>query len=161
MLVGILSDSHGNVTRVARALAWFDAHGAQSLIHCGDVGDEPVFEALAGREVWFVWGNSDDPTPALRALIRSLGLTLPRESPLTFELDGKRFAVMHGHEPAFERLGAAPLFDYVCHGHTHTRRDERRGTCRIINPGALHRASPPSIALLDTTTDRLDFHDLL
>ena len=115
---------------------------------------------MTGREVRFVWGNCDDPTPALRALIRSLGLPLPREAPLTFELDGKRFAVMHGHEPAFERLGAAPPFDYVCHGHTHTKRDERLGKCRIINPGALHRASPPSIALLDTTTDRLVFHDL-
>ncbi len=160
MLVGILSDSHGNVTRVERALAWFDAQGARTLIHCGDVGDEPVFEELAGREVRFVWGNCDDPTPALRALIRSLGLPLPRESPLTFELDGRRFAVMHGHEPAFERLGAAPPFDYVCHGHTHTKRDERLGKCRIINPGALHRASPPSIALLDTTTDRLVYYDL-
>ena len=37
------------------------------------------------------------------------------------------------------------------------RRDERFGKTRIINPGALHRASEKTVALLDLATDQLEF----
>ena len=47
--------------------------------------------------------------------------------------------------------------DYLLHGHTHVRRDERVGKVRIINPGALHRAREKTVAVLDTDTDRLTF----
>ncbi|RLS46748.1 MAG: metallophosphoesterase, partial [Planctomycetota bacterium] len=47
--------------------------------------------------------------------------------------------------------------DYLLHGHTHVCRDERHGATRIINPGALHRASEFTVALLDTDSDELQF----
>ena len=50
--------------------------------------------------------------------------------------------------------------DYILHGHTHCKRDERIGRCRVINPGALHRANPKSVATLDTASDTLTFHDI-
>ena len=34
--------------------------------------------------------------------------------------------------------------------------DQRIGRTRIINPGALHRASPKTVALLDTERDKLE-----
>jgi predicted phosphodiesterase len=43
------------------------------------------------------------------------------------------------------------------HGHTHERRDERRGGTRIVNPGALHRAPAFTVAVLVPSEDRLDF----
>jgi hypothetical protein len=36
-------------------------------------------------------------------------------------------------------------------------RDERFGRTRIINPGALFRASEKTVALLDTEADQLDY----
>ena len=39
--------------------------------------------------------------------------------------------------------------DFLLHGHTHTVQDERVGRTRVINPGALHRASRYTCALLD------------
>ena len=42
-------------------------------------------------------------------------------------------------------------------GHTHIKRDEKIGKTRVINPGALFRIYPYTIALLDVETDRLEF----
>lgn len=48
-------------------------------------------------------------------------------------------------------------FDYILCGHTHIAADYQRGATRIINPGALHRASVHTVATLDLKTDDLRF----
>ena len=75
-------------------------------------------------------------------------------------LHGKRFAVFHGHEPAFRTAIDRLDVDYLLHGHSHVCRDERINGKRIINPGALHRANPLTVATLDVASDRLVFHEL-
>lgn len=158
MLVGILSDSHGHFRRVASAVALFERHGAGHIIHCGDVGGTSVFDEFIGRPFTFVWGNTDQAERGLLAYLESTGIAVPEAVPTRIELDGKRFAVFHGHERAF---GADPTrlgVDYILHGHTHAQRDERIGPVRIINPGALVRARAHTVATLDTATDELIFH---
>jgi len=155
VLIGILSDSHGRVRAVAEALRRFDELGVEHVIHCGDVGGDGVFQLLAGRPCTFVWGNTDEPDRELLAYVDELGLPLPGDPPATLELDGKRLAVFHGHEPNFHHALIHLPVDYLFHGHTHTRRDER-----IINPGTLHRANPRTFATLDTDTEELTFHDV-
>ena len=160
MLVGILSDSHDDHAMVMRAVALFDSLGAQHLIHCGDVGGGAVFDELVGRALTFVWGNTDYPTPGLCRYVESVGFALPSGVPTCVDLDGKRFAVFHGHERGFDAAVGKLDVDYLLHGHTHIRRDERCGRQRIINPGALHRAAPKTVATLDTGSDALTFHDV-
>lgn len=160
MLVGILSDSHGRSAMVAKAMALFDELGVSHVIHCGDVGDENVVDEFVGRPMTFVWGNTDLPTPGILAYVESVGLPVPEEVPVTVELGGKRFAVFHGHEPGFTAALDALDVDYILHGHSHVRRDERIGSRRIINPGALHRAAVKTVATLDTKTDALTFHEV-
>lgn len=171
MKLGILSDSHGRAKRVRRAIALLREAGAAALMHCGDVGGQEVIDELgaAGLPAWFVWGNTDYPDPALARYAADLGITPPGEPPLRIELAGKRLAVFHGHEPGFEQLirlaregdaealAAAAAADYILHGHTHVAADTRIGSVRIINPGALHRASEPTVAVLDLATDELRF----
>lgn len=159
MLIGILSDSHGRHLMVRRAVALFDRLGVQHLIHCGDVGRTSVFDELVGRPLAFVWGNTDEPSGKLLAYLDTVGLSPPEDIPLRLELDGKRFAVFHGHERAFDYAERLDV-DYVLHGHSHERRDERIGRVRFINPGALHRARVPTVATLDTAIDKLVFHEL-
>ncbi len=160
MLVGILADSHGQHRLVRRAMALFDKLGVAHVIHCGDVGGTDVFDEVVGRPCTFVWGNMDDPSGPLESYLRTVGLSIPRAAPTILELDGKRLAVFHGHERGFTRASYALDVDYVLHGHTHEARDERFGTKRIINPGALHRAKRKTIATLDTETDDLTFHEI-
>lgn len=166
MIVGILSDTHDRAPRARQAVDLLRAHAASAIIHCGDVG-ESVFEILASAltddgttVVRFVWGNTDERSPALERFVRSLGLVLPSPPPpLRIELDGKRFAVFHGHEQQLDDVRDGDC-DYLLHGHTHVRRDERVGSIRVINPGALHRAMRYSVATLDTQRDELTFHDV-
>ena len=160
MLIGICSDSHGRAAALRQGLAIFDRAGVERIIHCGDVGGMEAFDLLVGRQAWFVWGNTDLPDAATRAYLETVGLALPPKPPLLLNWADKRIAVFHGHEAAFERCDGSARFDYVLHGHTHLRRDDRRGQVRFINPGALHRARVKTVATLDLTTDALTFCEL-
>ncbi len=138
----------------------FDELGVGHVVHCGDVCGMGVLEEMIGRNLTFVWGNMDEPDPVTDAYIKTLGLSPPGSPPERFEIDGKRFAIFHGHERGFDQAVTGLDVDYLLHGHTHVRRDQRSGARRIINPGALHRAAVKTVATLDTHTDELRFHQI-
>lgn len=160
MILGLLSDTHGQVTRAAQAVRLLKRVGAEACIHCGDVGGIEVLEQLAGLRAWVVCGNTDCPDARLVCYAESLGLSVTHTGPLRLELDGRSIAAFHGHEPTFVRLthslaergdcppGFGPCH-YVVHGHTHVPDNTRVGGVRIINPGALHRAAVYTVATLD------------
>ncbi len=158
MLLGICSDTHGRGLITRRAVALFDRLGVERIIHCGDVGGQAVFDELVGRSVRFVWGNTDSPDTGLLAYLQGVGIPAPDGVPLKLAWADRRIAVYHGHEPAFARAHRSTDVDYVLHGHTHVRRDDRMGAVRLINPGALHRARAKTVAMLDLATGALRFH---
>jgi len=158
MLLGILSDSHNHVAPVQRALALFDKFGVDTIVHCGDVGTEDVFAEFTGRRFRFVWGNTDVLTSSLAAFLSTAGIAAPGDPPLHWTIDGKRFALFHGHEPDFYRAPESLDVDYILHGHTHLARDEMVNGRRLINPGALHRAREKTVATLDVAGGLLQFH---
>lgn len=156
MLVGIMSDSHGDAAATAQAVALLTRRGARKLFHCGDLCRHAVLDELAGHDCTFVWGNCDTPSPVLRRYVTALGLSWPR-CPALATVDGKSIAVYHGHEPAFAKASHQPGHDYIFYGHTHKYSDHHENRCRFINPGALHRAPLRTVALLDLETDALTF----
>ncbi|NOX58885.1 MAG: YfcE family phosphodiesterase [Planctomycetes bacterium] len=160
MKIGVMSDSHGSVERVKLALEIFDRNEASALIHCGDVGGIPVFDEWVGRDIRFVWGNTDVPDQATLAYLATVGLNAPKSIPLRLELGSKSIQVFHGHEPSFRTAVNNPTVDYIFHGHTHIARDERVGRCRIVNPGALQRAREYTVATVDLARDEVTFHRL-
>ena len=157
MLVGILSDTHDRADAMAAAMKLLRQRGAEFFVHCGDVGSERVIDHLAGVPSAFVFGNTDWDRAALARYAESVGVACHGAS-ADLELGGKRFAVVHGDDFKLkQRLLSGQEYDYLLQGHTHTRADECVGRTRLINPGALHRAREKTVALLDTTTDRLEF----
>ncbi len=140
-------------------MALFDKLGVTHMIHCGDVGGINVFDEMIDRPLSFVWGNTDNPSNSVYAYLEVVGLQPPGEIPVTVTLDAKRFAVFHGYESSFDYAHELDV-DYVLHGHTHTMRDEKLNGTRFINPGALHRANPKTVATLDTESDELIFHEI-
>ena len=160
MLIGVLSDSHGRHLAVRRAVELFDRLGVEHIVHCGDVGGTHVFDELVGRECTFVWGNTDDRGDGIEEYLRTVALREPLEVPTILQLDGKTLAVFHGHEHGFRRALRELEVDYILHGHTHVAASERVGTKRVINPGALCRARPTTVATLDLATDELIFHEI-
>lgn len=154
--LGILSDSHGHVDRVRAAVRLLEDHGATALIHCGDVGGLEALDELAGKEAWFVWGNTDFPSPTWRHHVEAIDLPWP-DGHQELSFAGKRIGVFHGHEAAFHHALDAGQYDYILHGHTHRADDYRIRKTRVINPGALHRARTHTVALLEPHTDDLRF----
>jgi hypothetical protein len=159
MKIGILSDTHGDTAGVRKALAVFRTHGVTAIVHCGDVGGGECVRLLAaaGPAVHMVAGNVDWHAAELGELAEELSIHFARE---TIELPlgmGRFLAATHGFdETALNELIHDPHFSYVCHGHTHHPRDQRIGTVRVINPGALRNTRTPTVAVLDTDTDTLE-----
>jgi len=151
MRFGLLSDSHGRVERTRRAIERLLAIGVDELIHLGDIETESVIDALVGHPVRLVFGNCDD----VRALSRYCEyMSLAHQHPAgRIDVGGRSIVYTHGHLNG-ELSGALDSgVDYLLHGHTHEIRDERIGPTRIINPGALHRASRYTVAVLDVFDD--------
>ena len=155
MLIGILSDTHDRPDAMAAGMAVLREHGAEMFIHCGDVGGHKVLDLLAGVNGLFVWGNTDFDQANLSRYAANLGIDC-RGDFAELQLDGKRIAVTHGHDhQIMRRILAGMSYDYLLHGHTHVASDTRAGRLRVINPGALYRASRKSVALLDLQRDFL------
>ena len=160
MKIGIVSDSHGLTQRLQRAIALLIERGAEALVHCGDMGSPECLAVLGQARVpaYAVVGNTDRDLELLRQQARACGVHLGVDSLRLPLAEGKCLAVTHGNDPkALAVLAEDAQVAYVCHGHTHRRRDERVGNARVINPGALHYAHPATVALLDTTADTVEF----
>ena len=156
MKIGILSDTHDEVGRASLAVATLIGAGAEALVHCGDITSPAVVLECGGLPGYYVFGNNDFDLDDLRRTILGVGgVCLERGGAI--ELDGRRVAVTHGDSTREVRrlLDLDP--DYLLFGHSHRATDERRGATRWINPGALHRANPRSVAVLDLRADLLEF----
>ncbi len=170
MILGLLSDSHGKHERTGCAVELLKRLGAEAFVHCGDIGGEAVLDQLVGQRAWFVWGNSDSPDATLARYVEAIGLPLPRVTPLQIEIDGRTIAIYHGHESRFSRLirqikrrdfaafrQLTEGVNYILYGHTHRAGEARVARVRLINPGALERARPHTVATLDLARDVLKF----
>ena len=154
MQLGILSDTHDKVERTRAAVDLLVASGAEALIHCGDITIPEVVYPLAALPSYFVFGNCDFDLDPLRDAIAAIGGTCLGRGGL-IELAGRRLAVTHGDSDREITRLAAERPEYFFSGHTHQALDVRRGPTRFINPGALHRASSWTVALLDCSADQL------
>jgi uncharacterized protein len=156
MKIGILSDTHDQVERTSKAVAALVGAGAEALVHCGDLTVQEVVLECGGLPSYYVFGNNDfDRDGLLRAMALVGGRSLGRGGEVA--LGGRRIAVTHGDSAAEVRRLLAADPDYLLFGHSHRAADERRGATRWINPGALYRASPWTVALLDLRADLLEF----
>jgi hypothetical protein len=157
--LGLLSDTHGRGDTAHAAVALLLAGGADTFIHLGDVGSPEVIDALAVNlpgtdrraEAHLVFGNCDWESNALSVYARDLGVIV-HEPAGDLTIDGKRIVFTHGHVSRVMDQAIESGADYLLHGHTHVQCDERLGTTRVINPGALFRASRHTVATLTPAT---------
>jgi putative phosphoesterase len=157
MIVGLISDTHDRLAPTIAGVNALQAAGAEIIIHCGDVGGEQIFDQLAGTNSTFVWGNNDFDREDLARYTRAMGIR-NGEAFVELSLDNKLAAVTHGDNMKIvRRVIEEQRHDYLFLGHTHKMRDEKIGCVRVVNPGALHRANPKTVATLDTRTDIVRF----
>ncbi len=159
MKIGIVSDSHGAVAILRRALAMLAERGAEAIVHCGDVGSGECITALGETDLpaYAVAGNMDHHPGRLQTQADAENVHFSLDTILVPLGDDKYLAAIHGDDSrAMAELLEQGRFDYLCHGHTHQPRDEKIGRTRVINPGALRHAHPPTAAILDTNADTVE-----
>jgi len=159
MKIGIISDSHGKAERLRAALEVLARRGVEAVVHCGDIGSVACMELLGSAPVptYAIPGNMDRHVERFAATASRSGVTFAWEVVRVPIGDNEYLVATHGDdEDILGELINEQQFRYVCHGHTHNRRDERIGKVRVINPGALHHAKRHTVAVLDTDTDKLE-----
>jgi uncharacterized protein len=161
MKIGILSDTHNHADNTRAALAELHRRGITRLVHCGDITTPEIVHLFAGWDVTFVWGNMDDNWAELSDAARLIGVPIPKMSH-EIQIDGKLIGITHGADQnMLYGMMMSGKYVYVCHGHTHERRDEVRSAygVRLINPGALGGSRPQarSVCILDPASNEVEF----
>ena len=149
MFLGIISDTHGDTERTRAAVQLLHGFEPAAVIHCGDIDTTAIVEMFEKWPTHFVFGNCDHDVKALRTAIRQAGQTC-HERFGSLELAGIEIAFLHGDDSRLLRNTIADgRYKLVCHGHTHVVRQEWHADTLVLNPGAVHRANPHSIAVVE------------
>lgn len=133
MLIGVVSDTHDNLTALRRALKEFRARGVRLVFHAGDFVSPFVAVPFqeAGLRLIGVFGNNDGDKLYLRDRFAEVGKL--HFGPHELELQGRRIVLMH--EPrALSALAASGHYDLIICGHTHEV-ELREGPPLVLNPG--------------------------
>ena len=158
MRIGIISDSHNQYERTSLAVQQLKSIGAETLFHCGDLTLPAMVNSFGGLPCYFVFGNNDvHVVSEIRQAINEVAGAVCLEWGGEVQLGKKRLAMTHGHRYSEVSRLLATNPDYLFTGHSHLAADWREGATRRINPGALHRASSFTVALLDLEDDSLQF----
>jgi uncharacterized protein len=152
MRIGVISDTHGHVMNTLAAVRMLDSLQVEAVLHAGDIGSPEIPKLLTTWPTHFVFGNCDHDPDSLRSAIEQSRLICHGRFG-DFELAGRRIALIHSDDARlFRRVCTSGDYDLVCYGHTHIAEQHREGTTLILNPGALYRANPHTIALVDLKT---------
>jgi putative phosphoesterase len=131
MKIGIISDSHDNLTAIARAVEAFNKAKVGLTIHAGDLVAPFVSRPLKALESDFVavFGNNDGERVGLSNVFNGRIFRPPHR----IDAAGQRILILH--EPdSLDELASCGSYDAVIYGHTHKVHVEKKGAL-VINPG--------------------------
>lgn len=149
MRLGVVSDTHGHVELTLPAIRMLESLDVECVLHCGDIGSAAVVSLFAAWPTHFVFGNCDGNRREIEEAIVAAGQTCHGDFG-ALELAGKRIALLHSHDGArFRQTLHSGQWDLVCYGHTHVAAIDRYGPTLALNPGALYRANPHSLAVIE------------
>ncbi len=149
--LGILSDTHDHLDRIALAVALLKRQGAEGLLHLGDFVAPFAFKAVQkfNGPLYAIFGNNDGEKKGLKKLFPEL-----KDGPHVFELAGRKLGTAHSVEeiPAEYR----EFCDGIFYGHSHARVHIPKDAARPLelNPGegCGWLTGKPSCAMLDLDT---------
>jgi putative phosphoesterase len=157
MRLGIISDTHGHEHNTLDAIAIFESTGVDTVIHCGDIGSPTIPAMFTLWPSHFVFGNVDQQKEILRSAIKKAGHRC-HERFGQLELEGLQIAFLHGDDATlWQETLASGQWDMLCYGHTHRPEMRWEGRTLVLNPGAVYRALPHSVAVVDLPERIVEF----
>ena len=149
MLIGVVSDTHGQVRSTLEAVETLRQFDLAAVLHCGDIGSPEIVRLFSPWKTHFVFGNVDYDREELEAEIVANGQT-SHGAFGDLDWSGAKVALLHGDDTRrLRETIQSGDWQLVCHGHTHVAKAEYVGPTLVLNPGAIHRANPHSIALVE------------
>jgi len=151
-LIGVMSDSHDNLSAIRKAVELFNEEEVELVIHAGDIISPFTIREFGKLKcpLKAVTGNNDGDLPTLKKHFSGKGEITAFF--LSIELDGRKIAVNHGHYPEIlEAVISSKKYDIVIYGHTHEYVNEKRGETLVLNPGEScgYLTGKMTVALLD------------
>lgn len=147
MLIGIISDSHDNISAIRKAVNIFNERKVDIVLHAGDFV-APFTAGEFGKlkmKLVGVFGNNDGDKQHLLERFKNIGEIHPE--PFELELENKRICLVH----QVSCLDKKNNCDIIIYGHSH-KVDIKKGKPLIINPGECGGwiTGESTVAILDT-----------
>ncbi len=150
MRLGIISDTHGAIENIRQAVRMLESLEVDHVLHCGDIGTVEIVELLRPWPADYVFGNCDYDKSALRKAIEQQALHTCHEEFASLSIENVPIALLHSDDRSrFEQTVKGGKYRLVCYGHTHKAALDRLGETLVLNPGAIYRANPHSLAIVD------------
>ncbi|MBI5683255.1 MAG: metallophosphoesterase [Deltaproteobacteria bacterium] len=148
MKIGLISDTHDNMTAIKKAVAYFNKERVDAVIHAGDFVAPFAADEFNKLNCPFigVFGNNDGEVKGLTNTLKGRIYKPPKE----IILGGKKIIIVHDIKILPKNIDA----DIVVYGHLHKQKSEMIGKTLYINPGEAcgWLTGSGTISLLDTDT---------
>lgn len=153
MRIGVVSDTHGHVQNALAAARMLEALEVEAVLHCGDIGSPQCMVAFSQWPAHYVLGNVDHYEYDQYAAAADEVEASFHGRFADIQLGGRRIALLHSDDAKkFLHVTTSDEYDLVCYGHSHIAEQHREGKTLVLNPGALYRANPHQIAIVDLDT---------
>lgn len=160
MKLGLIADTHDYVDGIRRAIQLFQVERVDRIFHLGDLCQPETAWEFIGIPTSYILGNNETELVSLRRAFQATGIEYLGEQAV-LQVDGKTLCLYHGtRDSTVDRLIQSQEYDYLFKGHSHTLEDYTVGRTRVINPGAVYRAKPRTLATLRPESGELDVFEL-
>ena len=160
MKIGIISDTHDNLSAIDEAVKVFDREEVELIIHAGDWNApfSMLRLARAKARLMGVFGNVDGERDFMKEKAEEAGVEISGDT-CELEEGGVKIALYHGNEEIFvDALARSGKYNVVIRGHTHNAEVKNVGSSIVINPGegCGYLTGKRTLAILDTKNMSVD-----
>lgn len=158
--IGIISDTHDNLSAIDKAITVFNSKGVDMIIHAGDWNAPFSLDRFmkAKAKVIGVFGNVNGERDGLIKKGKEIGAKIMGDV-AEVDLDGVKVMVIHGKdEEMVLALARSGKYQAIIRGHSHEPGVKRIGATLIINPGEAcgYLTGKRTVAIFDTNTFKVE-----
>lgn len=135
MKIGVISDTHDNLSAIRYFVDWFNSQSADLMLHAGDFVSPFTIPELIKFDgpIHGVFGNNDGDRETLQSKIENTNMSI-KSSPRRIQVNN--FKCIMAHKPDQLPDSNPNSGDLIIHGHTHERKIKEGGNGEYhVNPG--------------------------
>ncbi len=172
MKVGIISDTHDDISNVRKAIKMFNNNNVSYVIHAGDYIFPGIIKEFSKLNVGIkfigILGNNDGERLGLYECFKNLKSDFYGDF-AEIEIDSIRFGIYHGTNVFMKNsLIECGKYDVFVFGHTHKKENYMNKKTLVLNPGSAHsnmqdldEIKKPMLIIYDTAKRTFSFLEII